>query len=141
MKIDKVVEIRYVGGRRAEVIEAESAGCISQIRIAEHRYALWLKKGGMTLAFHEWIKWHNDDKDLLRIWNGLEKQREIKFERLEAGLSTDEEVSLEDKVASLLAQGWSLKGDLVGAAGGTWVQAMVRYSKCVKPVQLLMPPS
>lgn len=141
MKVDKVAEIRYVGGRRAEVIEAERTGYDSQMRIAEHRYAIWLKKGGMTLAFHEWIRWHNDDKDLLRIWTSLEKQREVKFERLEAGMSTDEEVSLEDKVAGLLAQGWSIKGDIVAAAGGTWVQAMVRYAKTVLTVKLLMPPS
>jgi len=141
MKVDKVVEIRYVGGRRTEVIEAEIIGQNRLMHIAEHRYAIWLKKEGMTLAFHEWIRWHNDDKEILKVWTALEKQREVKFERLAAGLPHEAEISLEDKIADLLAQGWSLKGDLVGAAGGTWVQAMVRYAKSVKPVQLLMPPS
>ena len=126
----KIIDIRFISGRRAELLESENETKNALIKIAHSRYATFIESGKSCHSFNHWVKWHNTDKEIKKIFEDLETQHTVNYERGLAGLPpVEEEVSLEKKINNYLALGWMLKGNIVAGTNNKWVQTIVMYEK------------
>jgi hypothetical protein len=80
----KIVDIRFIAGRRRQAIEEEKANPIltkNDIlrKFAEHRYAAWLKRDGkyQNRDFGSWVVNVNNDYDIKDLFEAEWKEKKI----------------------------------------------------------------
>jgi len=137
----KIVDIRFIAGRRRQAIEEEKANPIitkDMLRkFAEHRYAAWLKTGrgtggnGCERDFKSWVRHVNNDHDIKDLFEAEWRQKDIWDEWKSYGETVPskkkkKEVSLEEQILDLLNDGWVLKGEVI-PTDNRWVQTLVKY--------------
>ena len=138
----KIVDIRFIAGRRRQAIEEEKANPTLTThdmlrKFAEHRYAAWLKTGrgtgdhGCKRDFKSWLSGVNNDHDMKKMFEAEWHQKEIWDEWKSYGETVPskekkEEVSLEQQILDHLNDGWVLKGEII-PTDNRWVQTLVKY--------------
>jgi len=144
MKSDKqtIIDIRFISGRRSEIIESELRIKDALIKLAKYNYFRFINTEKRCYSFDHWVKWFNTNKDVKKIFDDIETLQNINMERELAGIPPlEEEVSLEKKILDHLAVGWVLKGCIVPGTDNKWVQTLVMYENTPKKYNLLMPSS
>lgn len=130
----KIVDIRFIAGRRRQVIEQEKAVNDIARKIAEHRYAAWRKRERSSTSFEEWVvSYSNPEESIKKLFREEQEQKKILDEWKSYGetvplMEKKEEVSLEQQILDLLNDGWELKGEITSMpTANKWLQTLVKY--------------
>jgi hypothetical protein len=134
-KMPKIVDIRFIAGRRRQAIEEEANSNDQVMKLAKHRYAAWRKREGISISFEEWVfnSYLNKDEHIRKIFREEQERKNIRDEWKSYGetvpwLNKKEEVSLEQQILDLLNDGWELKGEITSIhTGNKWLQTLVKY--------------
>jgi len=141
--MSKIVDIKFVAGRRAEVIEEENAKNELIMKLAQSRYTAYCirHRPALSVPIQEWVRRSGDgqEDEFCKLFPDSPSER-IKVEMEKAGIHVpmpSKEVSLEKKILDHLKDGWVLKGDIIPNSGSSWVQTLVKYETVEEPVDLL----
>jgi hypothetical protein len=137
--MSKIVDIKFVSGRRAEAIEEELRKNEVLMKIARGHYEMFRASTPLSIAIEEWARSYGREfaalfpSEEVRRLNELAKQAGLVVPKIQR------EVSLEEKILNFLEDGWVLKGDIVqgGGLSNKWVQTLVKYETLEEPVDLL----
>ena len=140
--MSKIVDIKFVAGRRAEAIDEDSKKneVLMKIARAHHTKFCATSSYNATIPIEEWVRGYGGREFACLFPN--EEVRRLKELTKQAGMAIPEiqkEVSLEQMILEHLKDGWVLKGDIVhdGALSKKWVQTLVKYETLEEPVDLL----
>ena len=123
--MSKIIDIRFIKGRRAEAIEE-----------CKVRWEKFMKDGAIA-ALNMWktqssgrnnvtVEVFVKDHLIPELEKDGEKQRKVIEHFIEMRDSKDA-VSLEKKILDMMNDGWSIKGEITVCSDKEWVQTMVRY--------------
>lgn len=138
----RIVDIRFIKGRRRQAIEQEKAemeftGDAIVRKLAKHRYDVYVKtkrKEGREweiITFKEWATsgYNNVSEEINKLFREEERVEKLRAEWISYGEKVRPnkvEVSLEQQILVLLNDGWVLKGEII-PSDKQWVQTMVKY--------------
>ena len=123
--MSKIIDIRFIKGRRAEVIEWYKVkwekfmkdGAIAALNMWKNQAS-----GRNNVTVELFVKDH--------LIPELEKEGEKQRKAIDAFIDmrdSKDAVSLEKKIIDLINDGWSMKGEITVCSDKEWVQTMVKY--------------
>ena len=122
----KIVDIKIIKGRRAEIVEEDRIRLNILRKCAEGEYAEYKKSSSQnTQSIEEWAQWKSDYKEVYEKPVPEEAKKLLK----KAGIPIPKkkpEVSIEQQMLDLIKDGWEPKGELI-LSSPEFFQTMVLY--------------
>jgi hypothetical protein len=138
--MQKIVDIRFIKGKRSETLEAAEHMKETLMRLAEARYIKWKEEYGTKNTIYEWSQNRsnyygnqiggNDDKNIAKLYYDMHSLEQIQRELKANGNDLSprsKEVSLEYKILEMLNDGWVLKDSIIPCADNEFIQTLIKY--------------